>query len=295
MRDGLPRTMVVCASHSPGMLRDTAAQYGHTFRAGVAEAALRVAAFAPELVVFFGSDHRRAFVDSVPAIAVMAAAEGLGDLGSAQGVYDVPVQVAEELAGRLLDRDFDVTVVRKVALDHGFGQTYSQLIGELPTIPVIPIYLNCATPPLGRPARAYALGRAVGEELASVGKRVLYIGSGGLSHSPPSLVASARGLSDEERLAMNDAGRELARTKIRPDWDAHFLHRIAADPDSLATLTADEIAEAGVGANEVRSWLAAVAAGRTPMQTLAYEPVPEWITGMGITTTSPDQLELAGG
>jgi 2,3-dihydroxyphenylpropionate 1,2-dioxygenase len=44
-----------------------------------------VAAFAPELVVFFGSDQRRAFVDPVPAIAVMTGAEGMGDLGSATG------------------------------------------------------------------------------------------------------------------------------------------------------------------------------------------------------------------
>ena len=59
-----------------GMLRDKAGEFGHAFRAGVAEAAARVAAFAPELVVFFGSDHRRAFVDPVPAIADAAAAAG---------------------------------------------------------------------------------------------------------------------------------------------------------------------------------------------------------------------------
>jgi 2,3-dihydroxyphenylpropionate 1,2-dioxygenase len=41
--------MVVCASHTPGMLRDKTAEFGHAFRAGVVEAAARVAAFAPEL------------------------------------------------------------------------------------------------------------------------------------------------------------------------------------------------------------------------------------------------------
>jgi 2,3-dihydroxyphenylpropionate 1,2-dioxygenase len=287
------RSMVVCASHSPGMLRDTTAEFGHRFRAGVDEAARRVTAFEPDLVVFFGSDHRRAFVDSVPAVAVMAGAEGLGDLGSPTGRYDVPAELAESLAGTLLERDFDVTVVRKVALDHGFGQTYSQLIGDLPTVPVIPIYLNCATPPLARPGRAFELGRAVGETLSTLDHRVLYIGSGGLSHSPPSLVASAAGLSDEERLAINAAGRENAKNLIDPAWDNAFLLRIAEEPDSLAALTADEIAKAGVGANEVRTWMAAVAAGRTPMETVVYEPVPEWITGMGVTTTSPQALGLA--
>ena len=47
--------------------------------------------------------------------------------------------------------------------------------------------------------RAVRLGlssvRAVGEELAYLDQRVLFVGSGGLSHSPPSLVSTAAGLS----------------------------------------------------------------------------------------------------
>jgi 2,3-dihydroxyphenylpropionate 1,2-dioxygenase len=268
------------------MLRDKAGEFGHAFRAGVTEAAARVAAFAPDLVVFFGSDHRRAFVDPVPAIALMTGAEGMGDLGSATGRYDVPAKIAGELAGRLLERDFDITVGRDIALDHGFGQTYEQLIGDLPAVPVIPVYINCATPPLGRPARAFALGRAVGEELAYLDQRVLFVGSGGLSHSPPSLVSTAAGLSDAERLAMNEAGREAAKDKINPSWDEEFLHRIATAPASLEQLTSQDIAPAGVGANEVRTWIAAIAAGSLPMETVVYEPVREWITGMAIAASA---------
>jgi 2,3-dihydroxyphenylpropionate 1,2-dioxygenase len=267
------------------MLRDKAGEFGHTFRAGVADAAARVAAFAPELVVFFGSDHRRAFVDPVPAVALMTGAEGMGDLGSATGRYDVPAKIAAELAGRLLERDFDITVGRDIALDHGFGQTYEQLIGDLPAVPVIPVYINCATPPLGRPGRAHALGRAVGEELSYLDQRVLFVGSGGLSHSPPSLVSTAAGLSDAERLAMNEAGREAAKDKVNPGWDEAFLRRIAEAPGSLEHMTAHDIAPAGVGANEVRTWIAAIAAGNLPMETVVYEPVREWITGMAIAAS----------
>src|SRR5206468_2420556 len=106
----------------------------------------------------------------------------------------------------------------------------------------------------------------------------------------PSLVASAAGLTDDERLAINEAGREAAKDLIDPDWDRAFLRRIAEDPDSLADLTAEEITEAGVGAHEVRTWIAAVAAGRTPMETVVYEPVREWITGMGVTATTSRAL-----
>ncbi|HEY1703839.1 MAG TPA: 3-carboxyethylcatechol 2,3-dioxygenase [Trebonia sp.] len=277
--------MTICASHTPGMLRDKAEEFGHEFRAGVKRAAGLVAAFEPELIVFFGSDHRRAFTDPVPAVAVMTGAEGMGDLGSATGRYDVPAKIAGELAGRLLDRDFDVAVGRDIALDHGFGQTYEQLIGDLPAVPVIPVYINCATPPLGRPGRAWALGRAVGEELSYLDQRVLFVGSGGLSHSPPSLESKAAGMSDAERLAMNEAGREGAKDKINPDWDRAFLRRIAEDPASLEHLTAGDIAPAGVGANEVRTWIAAIAAGGVPVETVVYEPVRDWITGMAIAAS----------
>src|SRR3984885_4363278 len=277
--------MVVCASHTPGMLRDKKAEFGHAFRAGVAEAAAGVAAFAPELVVFFGSDHRRGVVGPGPAVAGVPGAGGTGALAPATGRYDVPAKIAAELAGRLLDRDFDITVGRDIALDHGFGQTYEQLIGSLPDVPVIPVYINCATPPLGRPGRAFALGRAVGEELSYLDQRVLFIGSGGLSHSPPSLVSTAAGLSDAERLAMNEAGREAAMDKISPEWDKAFLRRIAEAPDTLERLTPADIEPAGVGANEVRTWIAAIAAGSLPMETVVYEPVREWITGMAIAAS----------
>jgi 2,3-dihydroxyphenylpropionate 1,2-dioxygenase len=133
----------------------------------------------------------------------------------------------------------------------------------------------------GQPGRAFALGRAIGEELSYLDQRILFIGSGGLSHSPPSLVSTAAGLSDAERLAMNAAGLEAAKDKIDPAWEQAFLRRIAEEPASLERLTSADIENAGVGAHEVRTWIAAVAAGNTPMEVIVYEPVREWITGMG--------------
>ena len=39
------------------------------------------------------------------------------------------------------------------------------------------------------------------------------------------------------------------------------------------------------GANEARTWIAAIAAGNRPMETVVYEPVREWITGMAIAAS----------
>ncbi|MCW3003777.1 MAG: mhpB [Conexibacter sp.] len=279
--------LVVCASHSPAMTRDADESQGLVFREGVEKARALVERFDPELVVFFGSDHRRAFTRTVPAIAVMTSAASLGDLGSPEGAYDIPEDLARDLAGGLLARDFDITVVGDVELDHGFGQTLGQVVGELDRLPVVPIYINCAMPPLPTCARALALGQAVGAQLDALNRRVLIIGSGGLSHSPPSLEAAAVGLSDEERRELNRVGMPAARKKIRPEWDRTFLERLTnRDWDALAAMTDADIDPAGVGAHEVRTWVAAVAAAGTPVEVLAYEPVPDWITGMAVVATA---------
>jgi 2,3-dihydroxyphenylpropionate 1,2-dioxygenase len=36
----------------------------------------------------------------------------------------------------------------------------------------------------------------------------------------------------------------------------------------------------------VRTWIATAFAGAQPLSMIAYEPVPEWITGMGIAATA---------
>ncbi|PPL17198.1 3-carboxyethylcatechol 2,3-dioxygenase [Microterricola pindariensis] len=276
-------SQTLCLSHSPGFARDDEEQFGDNFRAGLVQVRDAVRAFKPTLVVFFGSDHRRSFTDNLPAISVVYSAEGLGDLRSPTGPYDVPVDVAKTLVAELIARDFDIAVTRHVALDHGFGQTVADVIGALNSVPIVPIFINCATPPLARPARAVALGKAVGEILTDFDERVLYIGSGGLSHNPPTLALVAEGLPEHERKRISAEHREAAKDMIRPDWDEAFISSLAdADTAWAEHLEQADLDPAGVGVNEVRTWLAAHAAGGKALDRVAYEPVREWLTGMGI-------------
>ena len=60
-----------------------------------------------------------------------------------------------------------------------------KLFGDATSSPVIPIFINSVATPLGPLRRVRALGAAVGTYLATLGKRVLVVGSGGLSHDPP--------------------------------------------------------------------------------------------------------------
>lgn len=275
----------VCASHSPGMDRDTDARLGQGFRKAIADARRRVAAFAPDLLVLFGGDHRRAFNRIVPAFSIVHSASTIEE-GAALPAAEltVPGDLALAVTAHLLNEDYDVALCRDVALDHAFSQPLRDLAGEV-DCPVLPVPINCASPPLPRPERVLTFSRTLRRALATEGVgRVLAIGTGGLSHSPPSLETDRHDLSEQERREIIDAGKGAARDRIVPSWDRGFLDALSRwDEPELLERCRSATEQAGVGANEVRTWLAAGAFAGRGLETLVYEPVPEWITGMGVS------------
>ena len=286
--------MTLCLSHAPGYARDKDEEYGHEFRPGLQRAIEQVREFDPELVVVFGSDHRKAYTQIVPAMSVVLSAEGMGDLLSPTGPYDVPKDLAKELVTFLTRQQIDIGFTRHIALDHGFGQMMGVLFGSLDAVPSIPIFINCATLPLAAPGRAVDLGEAVARFFATSDKRILFLASGGLSHSPPTLALVDEPIASvEEERALSAAKRGEAMDLIRPEWDHEFLANLAAtDVEWARQFSQADIDPAGIGANEVRTWLAAYAAGGKPLHTIVYEPVRMWVTGMGIAAS---ELEAVAG
>ena len=59
------------------------------------------------------------------------------------------------------------------------------LFGGLTAVPMVPFFINSVAPPFTPVHRVRALGEALGRYLSGLDKRVLLIGSGGLSHEPP--------------------------------------------------------------------------------------------------------------
>lgn len=281
-----PSALAICVSHGPGMMRDRDRRQGLEFRRGLERIRDVVADFDPELVVLFGTDHWRGFPQNVPAVAVMTATAGLGDLGSPEGAYRVPEERALEAASGLLQRGVDCAVIRAGQVDHGFGQTAADVLGGVDRYPVLPIFLNCALPPLMRPQRAALIGRELGALTRDAG-RVLYLASGGLSHDPPSLAPAAYGKSESERRQLHAAGAQAAVARVRPDLDERFLSALANRSDEwVAGLEQWYLPEAGSGGHEVRTWLACWGAAGGGLARVAYEMVPEWITGMGAAGSS---------
>jgi 2,3-dihydroxyphenylpropionate 1,2-dioxygenase len=76
---------------------------------------------------------------------------------------------------------------------------------------------------------------------------------------------------------------------LNADWDQWFLKQLAGtDLSEVAALGHDGLEEvAGSGGHEIRAWLIGHAAVGAPVVWTSYDPVPEWIIGMGIATTFP--------
>ncbi len=265
--------MTVCASH---LITLPGAPHGPV-REAIAVAREAVAAFDPELVVFFGTDHRRAFRSVVPTFAVVLSATAQGDVAGPVGTYDVPSALGRALVADLVAHDFDVATAFDAALDHAFGHTTRDLLGSVGAKPVLPVFVNCASPPHATFRRAASLGRRVGDFFAS--RRVLYVGSGGLAHDLPGFREPETGevLTEAERQEWIRSVNERARSEgtvrsLVRTWDEAFLSGVGGTSwEWLDQIGTDLVERGGNGAAECLTWTAAWAAGGRPLTTLAHE------------------------
>jgi 2,3-dihydroxyphenylpropionate 1,2-dioxygenase len=301
---------LVGLSHSPFatmMPPRTSTEPGGRFLADTTRVAEAVARLAPDAVVVIGPDHFHAnFYDQMPPFVLgVEEAVGFGDFGSRSGPLPVATRLAWSVRDTLAEAGFDLSLSYALTVDHGITQGYEMVCGGRP-VPLVPLIVNTAAPPLPSMPRCVQLGTALGEAIrgSDFPGRVLVVASGGLSHWLPSndprdpATAGARresvihGRANLEAFA---AAREpLVRamggdpnTHVNVAWDGWFLKQLTAGELAPVTALGDEGLEeqAGSGGHEIRTWLIGQAAVGLPFVWTSYEPVPEWITGMGIGTT----------
>ena len=196
-------------------------------------------------------------------------------------------------------------------VDHGTVQPLQKLFGDATARPVIPIFINSVATPLGPLRRVRALGAAVGTYLATLGKRVLVVGSGGLSHDPPvptlatappaalARIVHGEPMTPDQRqarqVAVMDAAQAFAHgdsplQPLNPDWDRAFLELVDSnrldEVDGWSNSWIEQ--EAGHSAHEIRTWVAAFAAlaahGRYETADRFYRAAPDLIAGFAIRT-----------
>lgn len=291
--------MLACASHSPLIYfpaKET--EQTRSCRAAIDAERARVQAFDPELVVVFGTDHYGGqSMSSMPPFCVGTQATSLADVGGFAGTLRVDEGLAERLVDALRADDVDVAVSYAMEVDHGFSQVLHEFCGGVEAYPVLPVFVNCIAPPFVPFRRVAALGRAVGRFVRDLDiSRVLLLGTGGVSHDPaflfpaihdvpePWLPYHLLGTKQDEvsrqtwidyEIAAHLGGAQMladaAAAGVPPsqfsliqEFDDRFLDIVTrGDLEALDSWVPDEVvAEAGIGAMEVLSWVAANHAAR---------------------------------
>ena len=282
--------------------------------AAVDQARAFVREFDPDLVVLYGPDHYNGFFYSImPPFCLASSAASVGDFGSVIGELSADADAAKILGEGALDAGIDLTLSARMMVDHGFVQPLEVLFGGIDTVPVVPVFINSVATPLGRLGRVRLLGEAIGSVAATLNRRVLFIGSGGLSHDPPAPVLEGAPAKVREALIAGtpptpeqrarseqrvlEAGRQYAagtstRIPLNPEWDNVVLDTIASgDLRAFDAWGNDYVQrEGGNSGHEIRTWVAAfashAAAGPYTLTHRFYRAVPEWIAGFAVATAA---------
>ena len=289
-------TAMVCASHSPLLhCYSKEPENWEALQHAYKTTAAAIEEFDPELVMAFGSDHFNGFfLKMMPAFCVGAAAEATNDIGGYPGSISVPSDIAFEAVKYLRANDVDPAISYQMVVDHAFSQTIVDMLGGLEKRPLIPVFINCITTPFVPFKRTRLMGEACGRFARTLDKRVLFIGSGGMSHHPRRYYPEfGSGEADVE--AWQVSGGEKSPSLTAEQWleRLYVMHHEGADMIARGERTAKDmrlnaasdqrfldtlisgkleefdhwdqeklVEEAGIGSMELHAWIAAAAANQ---------------------------------
>lgn len=268
------------ASHSPGVTawpERAEPRKREAIENAFREARRRIEALKPDAIVGISVEHFTNFnFGNLPAFAISTADFHLGPvtpemaefLKVEQHTYPSIGKLGRHIYEYALTQEFDPALVEGgMAFDENFCVPFKHLDPES-KYPLIPIILNGVNPPWPTAKRSYDFGEMVRRAIEAQDEvnRVIVVGTGGLSHW----------------VGLPESGT------VNEEFDRDFIARIeSGDPDQLKSYSPQEIDAAGNGAHEVRTWIAAAGAIGAPFDVLAYEPVPEWLTGTAVAVSTP--------
>ncbi|OYN96812.1 hypothetical protein CGZ96_10950 [Enemella evansiae] len=227
---------------------------------------------AQALVMVSGEHFSNFFLDNLPQISIGLGETHLGPVEKWLGIDRVVIPgqpaLADHILAGLIERDQLPALSHQLIVDHGFMTVYDK-ISPNKDLPLVPVVVNCTTPPLMTLRQAWNFGVKLGETIRDFDglDRVAICGAGGVSH-----------FVGEPRVGDLDE-----------DFDRWFLQMLEDGcPDELLDLGNEELAQAGNGTGEVRAWvMVAGAMAGSKTEALAYEPIYEWINGMAAVLHTP--------
>jgi protocatechuate 4,5-dioxygenase beta chain len=197
----------------------------------------------PDVVFLVYNDHATAFsLDIIPTFAFGTAAHcPVADEG--WGPRPVPdlvgaPELASHIAQSVIQDDFDLTLVNRMAVDHGLTVPLTLMFGQPEAWParIIPFPVNVVQFPPPSGARCFKLGQAIRRAIDSYPEdlNVQVWGTGGMSHQ---ISGPRAGL-------------------INAAFDRAFLDGMASDPERLTRMPHVEyMREAGAEGIELVMWL----------------------------------------
>lgn len=234
-----------------------------------------IAEARPDVVFLVYNDHATAFsLDLIPTFA-LGTGERFEPADEGWGPRPVPSvhghpELAAHIAQSVIQDDFDLTLVNRMAVDHGLTVPLSLLFGQPAVWPckIIPFAVNVVQYPVPSGRRCFQIGQAIRRAVESFDAdlNVQIWGTGGMSHQ---LQGPRAGL-------------------INKAWDTRFLDRLIEDPQGLSELPhIDYVREAGSEGIELVMWLIArgamadVAGGAKPRVAHRFYHVPASNTAVG--------------
>lgn len=228
----------------------------------------RVKALRADTIIVIGDDHYTNFGPHCIPGYLIAIGDVDGPVEPFLRIERGPIPNNEALAGHILKTGYaegiDWSFAKSITVDHSVAIPYHLAVRSIPEVKTIPIYLNAAVAPLLPSRRAYQIGQSIRRAVQSWSgnERVVVYGTGGISHWVGS----------------------FGMGRVNAEFDRRILDMFGkGDIEGLIALSDETIlAEGGDGCLEIKNWICAMGAfpGATA-ETMVYEAVPEWITGMG--------------
>lgn len=309
---------LICVSHTPLLnFASPPEEVKNSTYASFQKLANEVQEYDPTLIIVYGPDHFNGFFyELMPSFCLGIRAQAAGDWNYGPGPINVPETKAIQLLDYCLDHGIDLSYSYRMQIDHGFTQPLHLLCNsQLGQYPVIPIFINCAAEPLPKMSRVIEVGRIIGNYLKTLDERILIIGTGGLSHDPPTpsirtappevqeFLIAGRNPTPEARAERQNKivavgqqmvdGDKRAALPLNSKWDKELLEKYSnADFEYFAKMTTSDIRiNGGRGGQEIRTWSAAFASlaafGEYNAEVIYYDLIPEWLVAMGMMKAEP--------
>ena len=236
--------------------------------------AAKVTELQADTVIIIGDDHYTNFGPHCIPTCLVAIGDVDGPVEPFLNIERAPMATNEPLARHILETGYaegvDWSFAKDLSVDHSVAIPHHLAVKSVPGLRTIPIYLNAAVSPCIGNQRAYEVGQSIRKAVESWSgdERVVVYGTAGISHWVGS----------------------IGMGRVNAEFDQRILSLFSAgDIEGLAAISDEEIlAEGGDGCLEIKNWICAM--GLFPGATasvLAYEAVPQWITGMGFAEINP--------